>query len=203
MSINIETLDSSIVTIDKEISKNLRAAVAKLDPDDNSSELVVADFLNGKKPLRIRVQGTLTSRGISIKKNEFGIRHSLGVDISERSIENMNELLEHITKLKEIDNDWEVKSIFFKNKWYPQMKIDTENKNRYRCNTEPKMIPTKPNEDLTKGVDVEIDTEVGAWFSVSNNQKRCGVYFSFIKVVFDMKDDEEVAPPPTKKSRKN
>jgi len=200
---NIETLDLATISIDQEISKNLRGSLAKLDPEDTSSELVVCDFLIGKKPLRIKVKGTLTSRGISIKKSEWGTRHSLGVDVSDRAMENMNGIVDLISGIKEVDETWDIKNIFFKSKWYPQMKIDTDNKNKYRCNTVPKMFPSKPNDDLCKGTNVEIDTEVGAWFSVSNENKKCGVYFSFIKVTFDMLEDEELKESPPKRVKKN
>ncbi len=203
---NIENLKSETVQLElKDIRTEVKEALAKLDKDGNEAELLTCDFLDGKKPLRLKIKGTLTSRGIIKKSTAFGTTHTIGVDVSNESMDNLNELTELLNGVKGVDDEWNIKNIFFKNKWYPKLKVDIDNKNRFQCVTVPKMNPSKPNEDLCKGCEVEIDTDVGAWFSVGHETKKCGVYFSFNKVIFNMEEEEknDSTPPPRKRVKKD
>lgn len=187
--------------------ENVSIANVKLELDDitdeinnildtvegKDSKLITCDFLMGKKNLRVKIKGTLTTRGITKKSGQFGPNHTMGVELSSEAMDILNELTEMIQNLKGVTDAFTVKNIFFKGKWYPKMKVDTDNKNRFQCATVPRMNPNKPNEDLSKGDEVMIDTDVGAWFSIGHEELKAGVFFTFNKVVFTM-DEEEIAP---------
>ncbi len=206
MATPIEKLEIETIALEKDINKKLKQTIAGLNNEDpNETELVTSDFMVGKKPLRINIKGTLTSRGISIKKNDFGTlpNHTLGVDVSDISMENMEKLSSVIAELDQVDpSEWDIKEIFYKGKWYPKLKLET--KSKYKATIIPNMSPLKAHEDLCKGTDLDITTEVGAWFTIGTKDgepvRKCGIYFNFIKVTFDMDEEEEVLKPsPAKK----
>lgn len=195
----IDNVDISSVSLELE---DLRAKIKEVLAEGDEPQLTTCDFMIGKKPLRVTIDGTLSSRGITVKKTDFGIKHTIGVDIDDDAKEVMNQLLDLVNNVKGLDEEWDVKDIFFKNKWYPQLKLEEGNR-RYKCITCPKLSPIKPNEDINKGTEVVIDTDIGAWFSISKGSKKAGVYFSFNKVTFLLETEEaEEEAPPKKKSKK-
>jgi len=194
---DLDSLDIQKITFENTIEKDLQSALKNLD----MPELVTCDLLNGKKQLRLKIKGTLVTRGINTKETQWGSIHTIGLELSDQSMEIMNELADLITTIPQYDENWEMKNMFFKGKWYPKLKIDKDNKNRYVAQTSPKMYPKKPNEDLVKGTEVEIETEVGAWFNLSEDSKKAGIYFSFNKIHFQI-DEEEAPQQPTPKRLK-
>ncbi len=196
----IENLSTETVKLElKDITKDIEEALEELDPDSDETKLITCDFLSGKKNLRLKIKGTLTTRGIVKKTSTFGTNHSMGLELSSEAMDNLNELVEMIHNVKGVTEAFDVKNIFFKGKWYPKVKVDADNKNRFQCATVPRMNPTKPNEELGKGDEVLIDTDVGAWFSIGHKALKAGIYFNFNKLVFTI--DEEVTPP-KKRSKK-
>lgn len=202
MATLIENLDLENVQIEggKDVAKEVATALEEIDDGEDESKLFSHDLLNGTKPLRIKIKGTLASRGVNMKKSAFGPTHSIGVNLSHETVDKMNELLEILENLKKGGDDWAVNTLFFKGKWYPKLKLE-DNKKRYKCSTVPKLNPQNPNDDLSRGMEVEIDTEVATWFSVSEKVKKCGLYFTFNKVKFIPDEDDEEAPKKKSKTK--
>ena len=172
---NISDLDISKVAIEKTLQKEWADAVA------DGKDLVTGSFMYGKRPLKLRITGVLTSMGITVKKSSWGNRHSIGVEVDDKTTELFDELTT-LLALETVTEEWEISEVLYKGKWYPKLKIDANNKNKYAFPITPKMTPNKQNEELGKGDDFEVETQIGAWFNLK--EKKAGIFFTFQKVTF-------------------
>lgn len=168
--------------------------------DTPQSELFTLDFIQGKKPLRLKLKGTLTTRGgISYKKTGFGEQYTMGVDLEEEEMEKLDKLHNMINDIRGVDDKFMINNLFFKGKWFLKLKTDPENKRKWKFITSPSFPPGKTPEDVSKGTEVLIDTDVGIWVSMGwkkdgekwGPEHKAGLYFGVNKLTFTV-DDEPV-----------
>lgn len=170
----------SIVVVDL---KKVMDAYAK----DGKKKISVSPVKVGKKPVGLKLIGTLTGENISV--SDFGTEsHSVGFAFEDEedlaALIRLNEEL--FEEVNGFDDTWEINDIVKEDKIYLKFKFD-KNKTRYNFKSNVKLSPKAPTTaDIHRHDAVDVLAEFSLYFHLED--KKCGVMFTVTK--FDVVKDE-------------
>lgn len=158
--------------------------------------LSVSPLKIGKFPVQMLLRGTLTTNGITQSSHEeYGDKSSFGLELESEDAEGLLWLCEQISGAVQGDAEdvtWHVRNPFRNDVLYLKVKTNAKN-TEYTFKSNLKLSPKKPHPDVVRYMNVEVVTEVGAYFSVDDNM--CGLFFTPKQVDFykppELMDTEE------------
>lgn len=203
----------SDVSFQKVDLTNVRDAYNSYLEDSGGNEtgkkprtLSVSPLKIGKFPVQMLLRGTLTTNGITQSSHEeYGDKSSFGLELESEDAEGLLWLCEQISGAVQGDAEdvtWHVRNPFRNDVLYLKVKSNAKN-TEYTFKSNLKLSPKKPHPDVVRYMNVEVVTEVGAYFSVDDNM--CGLFFTPKQVDFykppELMDTEESEATQTEESQ--
>lgn len=159
----------------------------------DSTKTVYSNIKDGKKPLRILLNGELSTDGINSKTFENGVSYTFGLKLAED--EDADALNSIITDVIALDGYETTPLVQGDNRMYVKLQLD-KTKKKFNAKINIKTDIKKLDDlDLYRGQNVAVHAEVGAWYNPSD--KKAGIFIKTTKV--DFEQDE----PAKKKGKKS
>jgi hypothetical protein len=158
-----------------------------------STKTVYSSIKDGKKPLRILLNGELSTEGINSKVFSNGISYTFGLKLADDDdTAALNSIITDVIAMPGYETNPIVQD---DNRMFIKLQLD-KTKKKFNAKINIKYDLKKLDDlDLYRGQNVAVYAEVGAWYNPSD--KKAGIFIKTSKVEFEQ--DE----PAKKKGKKN
>lgn len=160
----------------------------------DSPKTVYSNIKDGKKPLRIVLNGELATDGINSKTFSNGVSYTFGLKLADD--DDAAALNSIITDVIALDGYETTPLVQDDNRMYVKLQLD-KTKKKFNAKINIKIDLKKLDDlDLYRGQNVAVYAEVGAWYNPSD--KKAGIFIKTTKVEFEQ---DEPAKKKGKKSK--
>lgn len=161
---------------------------------DGKKSLATSAVKIGRLPVRILLQGFLTTAGINKSEHDtWGDKWSFGMQLNhQEDADAIKELLERVSERLsewEPDTDFELKDVFKDEVLY--LKAKTNNSQTgFLFTSNYKLHPKKPNADIQRYMPIDVEAEMGIYINVKND--TAGIYFTIRHITFRQHEEDAI-----------
>ena len=161
---------------------------------DGKKPLATSPIKIGRLPVRILLQGYLTTAGINKSEHDtWGDKWSFGMQLNhQEDADALKQILEELSKCLsewEPDTDFELKDVFKDEVLYLKAKTNPS-QTGFIFTSNYKLHPKKPNVDIQRYMPLDVEAEMGAYINVKND--TAGIYFTIRHITFRQHEEDAI-----------